>query len=75
MNEADNVDAVKESLTQIVRPMYGNPCRHPARIIEKILLDPQRRAVWKGQLSEMVQRIMEVKKPDKLTLLPFCSFR
>ena len=61
MTEADNVDVVKENLTEIVRPMYGNPCRHPARIMEKILLDPERKAVWKSQLYDIVHRIQEVK--------------
>ena len=61
INDASSVEAVKGQLTVILRPMYGNPCRGAARILEKILTCQRRRDIWKQELRDMVQRIKEVK--------------
>ena len=48
-------------MTLVLRPMYGNPCRAPARLMEMILLDTRRRELWAHQLREMVDRVREVR--------------
>ena len=55
------VEAVRSQLTLVLRPMYGNPCRAPARIMEMILLDPARRQQWALQLGGMVDRVRRVR--------------
>ena len=55
------VEAVRSQLTLVLRPMYGNPCRAPARIMEKILLDQARRQQWAQQLAGMVDRVKRVR--------------
>ena len=55
------VEAVRSQLTLVLRPMYGNPCRAPARIMEMILLDPARRQQWALQLGGMVDRVKRVR--------------
>ena len=52
---------MRSQLTLVLRPMYGNPCRAPARIMEKILLDQVRRQQWARQLAGMVDRIKRVR--------------
>lgn len=62
LNEPGRVEGVRGQLTLILRAMYGSPCRPPARIIERVLADPDRRDQWRGQLRAMAQRIQEVRQ-------------
>lgn len=71
VGDADQVESVRSQLTLILRPMYGNPCRPAARLVEKILLNPHKKAAWCSQLSSMVDRVNRVRKDlrAKLELL------
>jgi len=56
------IEAMKSQLTLILRPMYGNPCRPAARLIEEIILNKERRAQWSTQLLSMVDRVKGVRR-------------
>ena len=56
------MEAVRSQLTLVLRPMYGNPCRAPARIMELILLDQAKREQWAHQLAGMVDRVKKVRR-------------
>jgi len=62
VNEKTKIEAMKSQLTLILRPMYGNPCRPAARLIEEILLNKKRRSEWSKQLLSMVERIQGVRR-------------
>ena len=62
LSDASCVRAVRGQVTLVLRPMYGNPCRAPAVIIERVLGDPVRRHQWRLQLSSMVERIRGVRR-------------
>ena len=62
------VEAVRSQLTLVLRPMYGNPCRAPARIMELILLDQARREQWAHQLAGMVDRVKKVRRSGYSTM-------
>ena len=62
LSEAACVEAVRGQVTLVLRPMYGNPCRAPATIIERVLGHPIRRDQWRLQLRSMVERIQEVRR-------------
>eukprot|EP00091_Calanus_sinicus_P017005 TRINITY_DN36742_c0_g1_i1.p1 TRINITY_DN36742_c0_g1~~TRINITY_DN36742_c0_g1_i1.p1 ORF type:complete len:188 (-),score=39.19 TRINITY_DN36742_c0_g1_i1:106-615(-) len=57
VRDQSKIEAMKSQLTLILRPMYGNPCRPAATLIEEILLNKKRRAEWNTQLMSMVNRI------------------
>ena len=62
LSEAGCVSAVRGQVTLVLRPMYGNPSRAPATIIERVLGNPARREQWGLQLRSMVERIQEVRR-------------
>ena len=62
LSEAACVRAVRGQVTLVLRPMYGNPCRAPATIIERVLGNPVRREQWRHQLRSMEERIKEVRQ-------------
>ena len=62
LSEAGCVEAVRGQVTLVLRPMYGNPCRAPATIIERVLGREDRREQWRLQLSSMVERIQQVRQ-------------
>merc|ERR1719382_1124294 len=55
LSDASCVRAVRGQVTLVLRPMYGNPCRAPAVIIERVLGDPVRRDQWRLHLSSMLE--------------------
>jgi len=58
---ADEAKRVLSQVKLIVRPMYSSPPIHGAQLVTKILGDPAMFAAWKSQLSEMADRINEVR--------------
>jgi len=56
------VPALQSQLTLVLRPMYGNPCRPAAALLEQILLDPGKRQQWENQLRSMVTRVQGVRR-------------
>jgi len=55
------VDNVRSQLKTIIRPMYSNPPGHGAKIISKVLGDPQLYQEWQSHLKEMSGRIQEMR--------------
>ncbi len=42
----EEMAAVESQVKIVIRPMYSNPPIHGARIVEKILANPQLKAQW-----------------------------
>merc|ERR1712121_278678 len=58
-----SVEAAKACMTQlcgIVRPMYSNPPAHGARIVKKVLGDPDNFKAWKVEMGAMSKRISDM---------------
>ncbi len=45
-----------KQLESTVRVMYSNPPAHGARVVAKILSDPDKYKKWKGSVKEMSKR-------------------
>jgi len=52
---------VASQLKMVIRPMYSNPPKHGALLVEKVLGDAARFAQWKEELKAMADRILEVR--------------
>jgi len=59
----DKEQAVKvvSQLKGIVRPMYSNPQLHGARLVATVLEDPALNSLWNKELTEMSDRINEMR--------------
>jgi len=68
VKDKNKIEAMKSQLTLILRPMYGNPCRPAARLIEEIILNKEKRAEWNTQLLSMVDRVKGVRRDLRLML-------
>jgi aspartate/tyrosine/aromatic aminotransferase len=55
--DAATASRVSSQLKVVVRPMYSNPPVHGARIVTKILTDPNLYSEWVAELSKMSGRI------------------
>merc|ERR1739841_207765 len=53
--------AIKSQLAAIIRPMYSNPPRHGAGIVEKILTSEDLYKQWTGEITLMANRIKEAR--------------
>jgi len=62
VGEGVSLPALQSQLTLVLRPMYGNPCRPAAALLEKILLEPKKRGDWENQLRSMVSRVQGVRR-------------
>lgn len=58
---ADVAKAVLSQMKLVIRPMYSSPPIHGAELVKKILGNPERLAAWKKELSNMAERILEVR--------------
>jgi aspartate/tyrosine/aromatic aminotransferase len=56
-----SVEPIRSQLKVIIRPMYSNPPAHGARIVAKILNDPQLFKEWQSHLTEMSGRITQMR--------------
>lgn len=56
-NDKEQRDAVHSNLTNIARGIYSMPPDHGAAIVDRILRDPQLRALWESELTAMRERI------------------
>jgi aspartate/tyrosine/aromatic aminotransferase len=58
-------DVAAKVLSQVkivIRPMYSNPPLHGARIVSKVLGNPQLAKEWKDELKAVSQRIISMRK-------------
>ncbi|CAB9517142.1 Aspartate aminotransferase, mitochondrial [Seminavis robusta] len=53
----EEAQKVVSQLKLVIRPMYSNPPRHGARIVQTILSDPMLREDWEVQCAGMAARI------------------
>merc|ERR1712187_387470 len=48
-------------LQMVIRPMYSSPPMHGAQLVMRILNEPAKLAQWKKELTEMADRVLEVR--------------
>jgi len=60
-NSPEAAIAISSQLKAIIRPMYSNPPVHGARIVMKILTNPEFLTEWTEQMGHMAQRILEMR--------------
>ncbi|CAG0892485.1 unnamed protein product [Cyprideis torosa] len=61
MSDSSLAAAVKSQITLIVRGMYSNPPNHGARIVAKVLNDPELFKEWQECIRTMSSRIKEMR--------------
>lgn len=59
--DADAARAVTSHVKSVVRANYSNPPAHGARIVSTILQDAELRAGWEVELTEMRNRILDMR--------------
>lgn len=60
-DNADETSRVISQIKRVIRPMYSNPPRHGARLVTKILSDPNLTQEFKTQCKGMADRIHEMR--------------
>mmetsp|Transcript_142378 Transcript_142378/g.346012 ORF Transcript_142378/g.346012 Transcript_142378/m.346012 type:complete len:421 (-) Transcript_142378:164-1426(-) len=60
-SSAEQAGAVLSQLKLVVRPMYSSPPKHGAELVMKILGNEGRFKAWQVELSDMADRILEVR--------------
>merc|ERR1712117_601773 len=68
VNNKDVVPPVKSQLTLVARGMYSNPPAHGARIVEKVLNDPELYQEWTLNVKTMANRILDMRNQLRTTL-------
>jgi len=68
VNNKDVVPPVKSQLTLVARGMYSNPPAHGARIVEKVLNDPELYQEWTQNVKTMANRILDMRNQLRTTL-------
>jgi len=58
---ADEAARVVSQMKVVIRPMYSNPPRHGARIVETILSDPKLSQEFTSQCKDMADRITKMR--------------
>jgi len=58
----DRAEVVLSHLKAMIRPMYSSPPVHGARLVVRILGNPNLCAEWKRELQEMVDRLVELRR-------------
>lgn len=60
-SDADEAARVLSQLKIVIRTNYSNPPTHGAALVETVLGDPELRAEWVSELSEMRDRIKQMR--------------
>jgi len=60
-NTADQAKAVLSQLKLVIRPMYSSPPKHGAELVMQILGSDESFQAWQAELTEMANRILEVR--------------
>ncbi|EPT25025.1 aspartate aminotransferase [Toxoplasma gondii ME49] len=58
---AERAKVVLSQVKKIIRPMYSSPPLHGARIVSRVLGDPNMKAAWMSELKELAGRIQSVR--------------
>lgn len=54
-------ERVLSQLKQVIRANYSSPPIHGARLVEKVLSNPENLQAWKDELSEVANRIISMR--------------
>lgn len=54
--------ALLSNLKVVIRSIYSNPPQHGSLLIREILLDPQLKKMWEGELEKMRRQIHEARR-------------
>ncbi|HEX4951590.1 MAG TPA: amino acid aminotransferase [Blastocatellia bacterium] len=65
---AEESKRVLSQVKRVIRTNYSSPPSHPAQIVTLVLNDPELRAQWEEELSEMRDRIKEMRDKFVATL-------
>ena len=58
---AEESKRVLSQVKRVIRTNYSSPPSHPAQIVNLVLSDPELRAQWEAELTEMRERIKEMR--------------
>lgn len=72
---SEETDRVMSQIKILIRPMYSNPPIHGARLVTEILLDPELKKEWLGNVKLMADRIISVRTTLKENLKKLGSSR
>lgn len=65
----EEAERTLSQLKILIRPMYSNPPIHGARIVSTILGTPALRSEWLGDVKQMADRIITVRKSLRSNLV------
>ena len=60
-HDADVAAAMLSQIKLTIRTMYSNPPLHGGAIVNAVLNDPELRSVWENELTEIRERILELR--------------
>eukprot|EP00184_Porphyridium_aerugineum_P001099 CAMPEP_0184708776 /NCGR_PEP_ID=MMETSP0313-20130426/37951_1 /TAXON_ID=2792 /ORGANISM="Porphyridium aerugineum, Strain SAG 1380-2" /LENGTH=438 /DNA_ID=CAMNT_0027170379 /DNA_START=32 /DNA_END=1348 /DNA_ORIENTATION=- len=58
----EETNAVESQLKILARPMYSNPPIFGVRVVNEILSDPKQEKLWRVELKDMAERIIDMRK-------------
>ena len=61
-SDAEEAQRVESQMKLLARPMYSNPPLHGAAIVATILGDPALKKQWYGEVKNMADRIIDMRK-------------
>ncbi|CAM2175597.1 tyrosine aminotransferase [Paraburkholderia sacchari] len=61
-DDAEAADRVLGQLTSAVRSNYSNPPTHGAKIVTRVLTNPELKASWEAELAAMCERIARMRR-------------
>lgn len=59
---AEETKRVTSQLKRTIRTNYSSPASHGAQLVALVLADPARRAEWEEELTEMRERILDMRR-------------
>jgi len=60
-SSADEAKRVTSQLKRVIRSNYSNPSSHGGQVVAMVLADPELRARWEAEVTEMRQRIQNMR--------------
>ncbi|WP_447556166.1 amino acid aminotransferase [Vreelandella sp. EE22] len=68
---AEQMENVRSQIAIVARENYSNPPAHGGAIVSEILLDPELKAMWHDELTEMRDRINTLRREFVEALKPY----
>ncbi len=60
--DADEARRVLSQVKKVIRTNYSNPASHGGQVVATVLADPELRAIWLEELTEMRERILRMRR-------------